>query len=64
MHGLAGDQPVHVAQGDFAQEFLAVVLRVAMQDEEAFAGELDASIGLQDGGGGHGGNQGWWMAGG
>ncbi|MBI4328159.1 MAG: hypothetical protein HY674_23255 [Chloroflexi bacterium] len=53
LHRLGHNQPVQVAQRDFAQDFLALGLLVAAKDFQPLALEVDAAVRLVDAGGGH-----------
>lgn len=53
LHRLGYDQAVQVADGDFAEDFVALGRVVAPEDFEALAFEADAATVLVNGGGGH-----------
>src|SRR5579875_14222 len=53
LHRFGHNQPVQVAQGNLAQNFVVLGLLVAPNDLQAFAFEVNAAIGVVDAGGGH-----------
>ena len=53
LHGLGDDEAVQVADGNLAQDFVALGGLVAPEDFEALAVQGDAATRLVNGGGGH-----------
>lgn len=53
MDGLADDEPVQVAQGNFSQQFIAIGLGIASVNFEAFAAKMHADVRLVEASGGH-----------
>jgi hypothetical protein len=54
LHGLGDDEAVEVADGDFAEDLVALGGLIAPEDLEALTFEADAATVLVNGGGGQG----------